>query len=227
MLNYMKTYFNQDFLHFFKELALNNNKDWFDVHRSRYELNIKEPFKTFVGDLAMYLAKYDSTLIQEPKNLIFRINRDIRFSKDKRPYKTFVSAIISSGGKKEKEMPGMYFELTTEGVFIYGGVFQPNKLQLEDIRYYIANNHNKFVDLINESKFKKQFGEVLGQKNVRLPKELQESGYIEPLIYNKQFYFRTQLPPEAITSKNLIQQMEKIYLLINPLNIFFKTAIGY
>lgn len=227
MSNNMKAYFNQDFIEFFKELAPNNSKDWFDVNRSRYELNIKEPFKTFVGDLAMYLAKYESTLVQEPKNLIFRINRDIRFSKDKRPYKTFVSAIISSGGKRDKEMPGMYFELTPDGVFIYGGVFQPNKEQLEDVRYYIANNHDQFTSLINESEFKKQFGEILGQKNVRLPKELQNAADLEPLIYNKQFYFRTQLPPEAITSKNLIQQMEKIYLLINPINVFFKTAIGY
>ena len=227
MQSIMKTYFTPDFIQFFIELAPNNNKDWFDENRKRYEQTIKEPFKTFVGELALHLAQYEPTLVQEPKNLIFRINRDIRFAKDKRPYKTFVSAIMSSGGKKDKVMPGMYFELSPEGLFIYGGVFQPGKEQLEDIRYQIANNQEEFKRLINDQSFKKHFGEILGDKNVRLPKELQEAAEVEPLIYNKQFYFRTQLPIQTILSADLVAIMEEYFLAMSPLNTFFKKALGY
>lgn len=223
----MKTYFSPDFIQFFIELASNNHKDWFDENRKRYEQTIKEPFKSFVGDLAMHLAKYESTLVQEPKNLIFRINRDIRFSKDKRPYKTFVSAIISSGGKKDKVMPGMYFELSPEGLIIYGGVFQPGKEQLEDIRYHIANNPSEFKELINDTSFKRHFGEVLGEKNVRLPKELQPAAETEPMIYNKQFYFKTSLPPKVLLSSDLLFIMEKCFVAMKPINTFFMYALGY
>jgi uncharacterized protein (TIGR02453 family) len=223
----MKTYFSPDFIQFFIELESNNHKDWFDENRKRYEQTIKEPFKSFVGDLAMHLAKYESTLVQEPKNLIFRINRDIRFSKDKRPYKTFVSAIISSGGKKDKIMPGMYFELSPEGLIIYGGVFQPGKEQLEDIRYHIANNPSEFKELINDTSFKRHFGEVLGEKNVRLPKELQPAAETEPMIYNKQFYFKTSLPPKVLLSSDLLFIMEKCFVAMKPINTFFMYALGY
>tara|TARA_R110002049_G_scaffold104807_1_gene251389 strand:+ start:2394 stop:3065 length:672 start_codon:yes stop_codon:yes gene_type:complete len=223
----MKTYFTPDFIQFFEELAPNNHKDWFDDNRKRYEQTIKDPFKIFVGDLALFLAKYEPTLVQEPKNLIFRINRDIRFAKDKRPYKTFVSAIISSGGKKDKVMPGMYFELSPEGLFIYGGIFQPGKEQLEDIRYHIANNHAEFRRLVNDKIFQQHFGEILGDKNVRLPKELQGAAEVEPLIYNKQYYFRTKLSSKIILSGNLISVMEEYFLAMSPLNSFFKKALGY
>ncbi len=223
----MKTYFSPDFIQFFIELAPNNHKDWFDENRKRYEQTIKEPFKSFVGELAMHLAKYESTLVQEPKNLIFRINRDIRFSKDKRPYKTFVSAIISSGGKKDKVMPGMYFELGPNGITIYGGVFQPGKEQLEDIRYHIANNPSEFKEVINDASFKRHFGEVLGAKNVRLPRELQPAAETEPMIYNKQFYFRTSLPPKVLLSSDLLHVMEGYFMAMRPINTFFKNALGY
>lgn len=223
----MKTYFSPDFIQFFIELAPNNHKDWFDENRKRYEQTIKEPFKNFVGDLALFLVKHEPSLVQEPKNLIFRINRDIRFAKDKRPYKTFVSAIMSSGGKKDKVMPGMYFELGPEGLFIYGGVFQPAKDQLEDIRYQIANNQAEFKRLVNDKIFKKHFGEILGDKNVRLPKELQEAAEVEPLIYNKQFYFRAQLPTETILSSDLIATMEVYFIAMRPINTFFKKSLGY
>ena len=88
-------YFSSDYLEFFKELAPNNNKDWFDKNRKRYIDSVKEPFKKFVTDLIQEISKVDDEVQIEAKDAIFRINRDIRFSKDKTPYKLNNSAIIS------------------------------------------------------------------------------------------------------------------------------------
>ena len=79
------TYFSTDYLEFFKELAANNNKEWFDRNRKRYESVVRDPFKTFIGQLISEIAKSDSAFDIESKDAIFRINSDIRFSKDKTP----------------------------------------------------------------------------------------------------------------------------------------------
>ena len=96
--------FEKDFIDFFKELAQNNNKEWFDSNRKRYESSIKKPFKEFISKLISEIQLHDSEVLIEPKDAIFRINRDIRFSKDKTPYKLQTSAIVSAGGRKNREI---------------------------------------------------------------------------------------------------------------------------
>ncbi|HNR54889.1 MAG TPA: DUF2461 family protein, partial [Flavobacteriales bacterium] len=80
-------WFTNDFNDFFKDLAKNNNKEWFDANRKRYEASVKEPFTAFVAEAIKRIGKHDKAVRIEPKEAIFRINRDIRFSKDKTPYK--------------------------------------------------------------------------------------------------------------------------------------------
>ena len=102
----MSTYFSPDFLQFFKELAANNHKEWFDENRKRYETVVKKPFEVFVQHAIDEMAKLDPRLSElDPKKCIFRINRDIRFSKDKAPYKLNRSAAISVGGRNDMIEP--------------------------------------------------------------------------------------------------------------------------
>ena len=113
------TYFSIDFLDFFKELAGNNHKDWFDLNRKRYEANIKKTFEVFITDLITQINKHDEKIEITYKEAIFRINRDVRFSKNKEPYKLNRSAIISPKGKKDKAFPGLYLEMGPEHYRIY------------------------------------------------------------------------------------------------------------
>ena len=94
------SYFDPDFLEFFSELDQDNNKKWFDKNRKRYLKTIKEPFYEFIQELIIRLQQEDSELFTEPKESIFRVNRDLRFTKDKTPYKLHVSASMSTGGRK-------------------------------------------------------------------------------------------------------------------------------
>jgi uncharacterized protein (TIGR02453 family) len=221
----MAIYFNEDYLNFFKELAPNNHKDWFDENRQRYYKSIKEPFEDFVTSLIEEVQKRDSSIQITYKDAIFRINRDIRFSKNKEPYKLNRSAIISPNGRKDKAFPGLYIEAGPEHYRVYGGVYQPNKDQLYDIRESIAKNAGKFKKLIEDKRFVDLYGEVRGDQNKILPKEFKAQAEETPLIFNKQFYWFTEFEPEILESKDLMDVTLKAYEAGKPLMDFFIKAM--
>jgi uncharacterized protein (TIGR02453 family) len=220
------TFFNQDFLQFFMDLAGNNNKDWFDQNRKRYEVNVKDAFKNFVTHIITKLAEEDPAFKDlEASSCIFRINRDIRFSKDKTPYKMNVSAVVTPEGKKSKAINGVYFELGPEHVRVYGGVYEIDKDDLLTVREGIAKNPEKFKKLYSDATFKNVFGEILGEKNKVIPKELKEAAEKEPLIYNKQWYFYKQFDAEVVLSENLDQLILDCYKAGQPVEKFFNELI--
>ncbi len=219
-------FFEEDFLRFFIELAPNNNKDWFDLNRKRYEEVVREPFKKFVAHMIEKIEKLDPAFKGlEAKDCIFRINRDIRFSKDKTPYKLMVSAVLAPEGKKSKAINGIYFEFGPEHVRVYGGVYEIEKDDLLEVREAIAEDIEKFQSLYQDKAFSKLFGSILGEKHKRLPKELQEAAEKEPLIYNKQWYFYTQFDPEIILTDDLDEILLNCYRIGKPMEDFFNDII--
>lgn len=220
------SYFSNDYNKFFKELAANNHKEWFDQNRNRYEKQVKAPFARFVEDLINSIAKDDKTVKIGPKEAIFRVNRDIRFSKDKTPYKTRMSAIVSRGGRKDMVSPGIYFELGPEHVVIYGGVYMPDKTKLQQIREHIAAHPQAFDKAINHKDFKKFFGKLHGEQSKVIPKELKAAAQKQPFIYNKQFYHYAKLPAKTVTDKNLLKIFMDHYYAAKPLKQFFEKALG-
>lgn len=218
-------YFSKDFIAFFKELEKNNNKEWFDENRNRYKNTIKEPFKNFVADVIRFISSEDPEIRLEPKDCIFRINRDIRFSKDKTPYKTNVSCAITPGGKKDMVSAGIYLELSACSLKIYSGVYQPNKEELLRIRRHISDNLSDLKNLLNKQSFKNDFGELRGEKNKVIPKEFKELSLSEEIIKHKQFYFYRTHRHSLITSDTLMAQIMKDYHTISPLIQFFREAI--
>ena len=218
-------YFNEDFLAFFKELAANNNKDWFDTNRKRYEANVKKPFEVYVTDLIAEVQGLDKRIEITYKEAIFRINRDIRFSKNKEPYKLTRSAIISPKGRKDKAFPGLYIELGPAHYRVYGGVYQPDKHQLYTIREAIAENPGKFNKMIAEKSFTATFGEIRGEKNKVIPKEFKPVAEKAPLIYNKQFYWFAEFQPELIESDKLLQTTMDAYKANKKVMDFFAQGM--
>lgn len=219
------SWFSPDFIEFFKELASNNNKDWFDENRERYATVVREPFKVFVQELIARMNVIDNTIAIEAKDAIFRINRDIRFAKDKSPYKINRSAIISPKGRKDKTTPGLYFEFTPEYVRVYGGVYMLETSQVAAVREAIANDLKGFDQLINAKDFKSTYVEVKGEKAKRLPKELKGIAEKQELLYNKNWYYYTELPPETILSEDLATTIIETYLKGKPLSDFFGNIL--
>ncbi|MES2588715.1 MAG: DUF2461 domain-containing protein [Bacteroidota bacterium] len=221
------SFFKKEFIDFFIELAPNNNKDWFDLNRKRYENFVKKPFSDFVQHLISEVTKTDKRYVDLlAKDCIFRINRDIRFSKEKSPYKLMVSAVVAPNGKKSKAVNGVYFELTPEHVRVYGGVYEIEKEDLLIVREGIARNPQKFKDVYTSKKFVDTFGEIRGEKNKIIPKELKEAGEIEPLIFNKQWYFFAEFPVDTILSADLDKIILDCYEAGKPMENYFNELIN-
>jgi uncharacterized protein (TIGR02453 family) len=161
----MPVYFTKETIAFFKDLTKNNNREWFNDNKSRFKEHVEMPFHTFVNRLIEKIKELDPRITITSKEAVFRIYRDIRFSKDKTPYKEHISALISRGGRKDHSTPGLYIELRKEGLHIYSGVYEPNPAQLSQIRNYIAANLKDFEKALTDKKFVKRFGKILGEKN--------------------------------------------------------------
>lgn len=219
-------FFTPDFLQFFIELAPNNHKDWFDLNRKRYEKSVKEPFKEFVEHIIKEITKTDASFKDlEAKDCIFRINRDIRFSKDKTPYKMNVSAVVAPEGKKSKAVNGIYFEFGPEHVRVYGGIYEIDKDDLLTVREGIAIDLKGFQEAYSNPRFKKVFGTILGEKNKVIPKELKEAAEKEPLIFNKQWYFYAQFDAETVLDPKLDQLLLDCFEAGKPVEHYFNKLI--
>lgn len=219
------SHFTSDFNPFFVELASHNNKEWFDLNRERYHTNIKKPFENFISDIAAEISKIDPNFIVESRKAIFRINRDIRFSKDKTPYKLNRSAFLSPHGRKDNR-PGLYVSLGPESVRIGGGVFSPNRSELMKIRLAIVSNPNGFYEAIENKQFKKIYGKLQGAENKRLPTiELMNARLEHPLLLKKQFYYMVELPPETVNDSKLVQKVVSYYMAGAHVKHFFEKAL--
>lgn len=218
-------WFTNDFNAFFKDLAKHNHKEWFDANRKRYERNVKEPFSAFVSEAIQRIGKHDHAVRIEAKDAIFRINRDIRFSKDKTPYKLEASAIISPAGRKDHTVPGIYFAFGPESVKFYGGCYQPDKDQLARIRTAILRDGKGFRKVIDAKTFKAMFGTIQGEANKVLPAGFKEAAKQEPLIANKQFYVGAEKPAKLVTDPRLMEHLMEHYLAMRPLNNWLAGAM--
>ena len=146
-------HFDQDFIDFFRELAKNNNREWFNDNKKRYEKSVKKPFAAFVAEMIGRIQQKDQEVQVQPKDCILRINRDIRFSKDKTPYNLHLTAIISPAGRKDKSIPGFFFRFGPEQIDIMGGCYGPSKEQLAALRGAIAENGAAFKKVIGAKAF--------------------------------------------------------------------------
>jgi uncharacterized protein (TIGR02453 family) len=218
------SYFDQSFLSFFSTLRENNNRDWFNDNRATYEKKVKKPFKELVGDLIIFAHEHQPEITIEPKDAIFRINRDVRFSKDKTPYQTHVSAFIGKGGKKSN-LPGFYFMLSDVAFHVGLGIYAPAKEELHKIRMEIMHSGHEFHRLIDEKTFVSTFGKLKGDRNKILPAAFKEAAQNEPYLYNKQYFFMTELPLSFIVSDELLAKLKELYLLSMPVNEFLRVAI--
>lgn len=221
------SHFTPDFIQFLRELPSNNNREWFLENKKRYEKSVKIPFEQFISEFIEELKKEDNRLKDiTAKECIFRINRDVRFSKDKSPYKIHVSALISPTGRKSVHGFGIYIELSGEHVRLYGGAYMPSSEFLQKIREKIYENPKQLEELVTDKKFKENFGEIRGEQNKRIKKPFSEIVEKHPLILNKSFYYFKEYEPEIVLEKDFVKQLIKDFKIIQPLNRFFEEAIN-
>lgn len=219
-------YFTQNFTKFFAELEKNNNKDWFDANRKRYETDVKKPFTAFIDEMINRIHAEDPQISILAKDALLRINRDIRFSPDKTPYNTHFGAIISTAGRKDKSIPGIYFRFSAKGIEIYGGAHGVSKEQLQGIRESIAAHPDAFKKAINDKQFKAKFGHIQGEQHKRIPSEFKEAVEVQPLIANKQFYYGAEVDKKVMFAEDLPEKLMEYWRAGEPVRQFLLAAMA-
>lgn len=212
-------------LKFLASLKKNNNKDWFEKNRPAYE-TAKQNFLAFIDKLIPELSRFDNPIAGlEGKKCLFRINRDVRFSKNKSPYKTNLGASIKPGGKKSL-LPGYYIHVEPGSAFIGGGVWMPEADKLTAIRQEIDYNLKEFQKLVNDKNFKKHFG-ALSQEDilVNAPKGYAKDNPALEFVKLKSFIVYKEFTTKEITSKIFLKQCVETFKAMYALNLFLRRAM--
>ena len=211
-------------LDFLIKLKKNNNKEWFDKNRPQYEL-IKIEFKNFINELIASIAKFDPSVKHlEAKDCIFRINRDVRFSTNKAPYKTNIAAFISPEGKKSISA-GYYIHIQPGNCFLASGMWMPPAPQLSAVRQEIDYNADEFRKIILSKEFKKHFKELSQEDKVKTtPKGYEKTHPEIEFIKLKSFIAMKAIDDKEVLSKNFIKSICTSFEVAHPLNAFLRRA---
>jgi len=211
---------------FLKSVAKNNNREWFEKNKPVY-LEAKSSFEDFLEALHKELVKIDESLGSlNPRKQGFRIYRDVRFSKDKRPYKTNMGAGFSRNGKMEQE-PGYYIHIEPGKSFIAGGMYMPNPENLAKIRQEIDYNAAMFLKILNRKEFKKYFDGLSDWDRVKTsPKGYSKDHPHIDLLKNKSFTVSCTFTDAEVNDKNFVKKVAVIGKSIKQLNDYLKEAVA-
>lgn len=214
----------ENILQFLSELKENNNRDWMHDNKSRYN-KMKAEFEFFVELLINEIRGFDPSIgAVTPKECIFRLNRDIRFSADKTPYKTHFGAFVAKDGRKSK-YGGYYLHITPGESFMAGGVYCPMSAELKKIRREVALEGDELLEIIKNPGFKSVFGELWGEKLKTAPRDYpKDHKYIE-LLRHKHFIVNAPLTNDQVTSDDFMAQVIPAFKTLYPFNRFLNEAL--
>jgi uncharacterized protein (TIGR02453 family) len=203
------THFPPATLKFLAQLKRNNNRDWFNEHKATYETAIKAPSLAFADAMNAGLARVAPAYITEPKQAVYRIYRDTRFSADKTPYKTHTAFLFRRSNMGKHDSGSFYVGISPDGVELGGGVYMPGPEQLMAIRLHLAGHHKRFEKLLANAKLRQLAGELKGTALTRPPKGFDTGHPAGEWIRRKQWFFFQTLPATLATSPELIPVLSK------------------
>jgi len=211
-------------LEFLNGLKYNNNRDWFLKNQSGYK-EAKNNFESFVQELINEVIAFDPILKGlEVKNCIFRINRDVRFSNDKSPYKTNFGAFIVRGGKKNGDkFAGYYFHIEPGDSMIAGGAYMPPAPWLSAIREKIDENPEELIEIMDKKDFSKYFGKIDGEKLKKAPKGYPPDHPYIDLLKLKSYLVINQVSDDVVVSPDYFHHVINVFKAMKPLNDFLNN----
>ena len=210
-----------DTFSFLKELKKNNNKEWFHANKSRYS-DIREGFIQFLESVYPHLCEFDPELKGiDPRKSVFRVNRDIRFSKDKSPYKSSIAGVIIAGGRKNfSEYSGYYLHIEPEHSLIAGGAYLPPSPWLKRIRKEIASDSESFREILEEKLFIRYFGVLSGEKLKGSPRCYEADHPAIDLLKYKSFTAVNEVSDMEVLSDSFGEHFINVSKTLKPFNDF-------
>jgi uncharacterized protein (TIGR02453 family) len=211
---------------FLRKLKRNNNRQWFEKHKEEFETDVKLPMQSIIASLQPYFDSFAPQFDINPKRSLFRIYRDIRFSKDKTPYKTHVAAhFVLRGKPKGVEGSGFYLHIEPGEIFLGGGIYMPDRDQLKSIRRAIAERSKEFLMIVRDNSFVRRFKKIEGDKLQRVPRGYDPGHLMAEWLKLKQFFVGVAWKEEKCLKKSFVKEIAKVYEEATPLVIFLNDAL--
>ena len=216
----------EETLDFLKKLDKNNDREWFQANKKAFDA-AQDNMTAFAGYLIGEIGKFDDAVADiDPKTCVFRIYRDVRFSKDKSPYKVNLGAYISPGGRKSMQ-PGYYFHLQPGASFVAGGKHIPDGPELLKIRTAIAAKTDEFLKIINKKNYSETFGEMRGERLKSAPKGFDpEHKAVEHLKLKEYMAFAELHDDKFLISPEFPKYLVKTMKEMFPLISFLRKALS-
>jgi uncharacterized protein (TIGR02453 family) len=210
---------------FLKDLKKHNNKPWFDKHKPLYE-EVKNGFVDFMEVIIKDANKFDKSIgEQEAKKVVYRIYRDIRFSKDKTPYKSNLAAGFGRGGRKSK-FAGYYMHIQPGGEsYIGAGVWHPEAEDVKKIRQEIDYNLADYKKIINRKSFAKQFGEAYDDKQKTVPQGYAADNPAIEILKYRSFLYGCDIDDKTVMSPRFVKEAVRILKELSPYVQFLNKGL--
>jgi len=219
--------FPKNALSFLRRLKKNNNRPWFQKHKQEYEEDVRFPMQCFVATLGQLMADAAPEFEFNPRKSIFRLYRDVRFSKNKAPYKTNIGAFFTLRGRgnAEGEPGGFYVGVHPPEIYVGGGIYMPSGAQLKLIRQHIVKDSEGFLAIVESRKFKKEFGEIEGERLQKAPLGYPKDHPMIEYLKCKQFFVGRTLPEPACLRPRFAQDSAKTLTDVLPFVRWLQTAV--
>jgi len=227
-------FFTPATLEFFDGLREHNSKPWFEAHREAFENDVREPMRALVAAMDARFARFAPEIGGDPRKSVFRIHRDIRFSKDKSPYKTHASCWFfhraahgKVGQDAEGGSAGFYFQIAPGGSFVGGGMWMPPRPMLARFREAIAKDPKGFARLVASPAVRKRFGGLSEESMLkRMPRGYEEDHPAAAWLRHQSFTLGRRLTDAQATSAKLPALLEADFALMLPLVRWLNGVLG-
>jgi uncharacterized protein (TIGR02453 family) len=223
-----KSHFNRDLFRFLEELKSNNRREWFEENRARYERDVREPMIAFIMDFAPRLKQISAKFVADPRPIggsMFRVYRDVRFSPDKRPYKTHAAARFPHVMGRDVHAPGFYLHLEPGTVFFGAGIWHPDPPALSKIRDFIVANPRPWKKSIADDQFR-QLWELSGEALTRPPKGYDPAHPLIEDLKRKDFIAIASFSEADALSPSFMERFAQSCQSATPLMKFLTKALA-
>jgi uncharacterized protein (TIGR02453 family) len=211
---------------FLARLARHNSKEWFQANREVYQQAVREPMLALVEALNRRLEGFAPAYVARLPGAVSRPNRDIRFSKDKHPYRTDIAAVFPCKGREKHEAAGFFVRISPEGAEVVGGVFMPDAKALKRIRDWIGRDPESLMRLISHPRLRRMMGGLQGEQLQRIPKEYGKDHPAGTLLRHKQWFFRSTLAAKLVNSNRLETEVAARFEVMTPFVTSLDRALG-
>lgn len=210
-------------LEFFRKLARNNKRDWFQPRKHVFEQTLKEPMRDLVVEVNHAMSRFAPAYVTDPAKAVYRIYRDTRFSKDKTPYKTHLAA--SFPRHDTPEGAGFYFAVSHKSVEIGGGIYMPSPETLRAMRNHIAEHHRELRKIVSAAAVRRLFGGLQGEQLTRIPKGFDAENPAADLLKFKQYLLYVELQPEIATTAGIFTEIASHFRAMTPFIEFLNAPL--